>query len=415
MIASKSASGSDGGRTIESSASRGAAPIAARSLRLTASARCRIASGGTTRRSKCTPSTSASTDRTSTRLRSGSTTAASSPMPTSIHSGDGCSCSRMRAISVRSERLSTVGATALRNNSQRGSFQVFLPLLRRSSSSLRVVDGTRLADHRHLDLARILELVLNPPRDVLRQPDRLFVRDLLALDHDADLAPGLEGERFRDAFERVGNSFELLEPLYIRLEDVAAGAGPGRGDGVRCLHDHRLERRPVDVHVMGRHRHHDRLAFAVAAQEVDTDLQVRAFHLAIDRLADIVDERGTDRNVGVEPDLTGHDAGQPRDLGGMCEHVLPVAGAVLEAAHQPVDFRVKIVQPELEGDRGAFLAHRLVGLLLDLLYDLLDSRRVDAAVGNQPLDRLFGDLAAVGVEAGQDDRAWRVVDDQVDA
>ena len=40
---------------------------------------------------------------------------------------------------------------------------------------------------------------------------------------------------------------------------------------------------------------------------------------------------------------------------------------------------------------------------------------MDAAVRNQPLDRLLGDLAAVRIEAGQDDRARRVVDDQVDA
>ena len=40
---------------------------------------------------------------------------------------------------------------------------------------------------------------------------------------------------------------------------------------------------------------------------------------------------------------------------------------------------------------------------------------MDAAVGDQPLDRLLGDLAAVRIEAGEDDRARRVVDDQVDA
>ena len=76
---------------------------------------------------------------------------------------------------------------------------------------------------------------------------------------------------------------------------------------------------------------------------------------------------------------------------------------------------MQIVQAELEGDRGAFLAHRLVGLVLDLLDDFFDARRVDAAVGDQPLDRLLGDLAAVGIEAGEDDRARRVVDDQIDA
>ena len=49
------------------------------------------------------------------------------------------------------------------------------------------------------------------------------------------------------------------------------------------------------------------------------------------------------------------------------QHVLAVAGAELQPAHQPEDLGMQIVQPELEGDRLAFLAHRLVGLVLDLL------------------------------------------------
>ena len=49
---------------------------------------------------------------------------------------------------------------------------------------------------------------------------------------------------------------------------------------------------------------------------------------------------------------------------------------------------MQIVEAELEGDRRAFLAHRLVGLFLHLLDDFLDARRVNAAVGDQPLDRL---------------------------
>ena len=76
---------------------------------------------------------------------------------------------------------------------------------------------------------------------------------------------------------------------------------------------------------------------------------------------------------------------------------------------------MQVVQAELERDRRAFLAHRIVGLVLHLLDDLLDARRMDAAVGDQPLDRLLRDLAAVRVEAGEDDRAGRVVDDQLDA
>ena len=40
---------------------------------------------------------------------------------------------------------------------------------------------------------------------------------------------------------------------------------------------------------------------------------------------------------------------------------------------------------------------------------------MDAAVGDQPLDRLARDLAAERIEAREDDRARRVVDDQIDA
>ena len=44
-------------------------------------------------------------------------------------------------------------------------------------------------------------------------------------------------------------------------------------------------------------------ALAVLAQEVDAELEVRALHLAVDRLADVVQERGADGDVRVEADL----------------------------------------------------------------------------------------------------------------
>src|SRR5438045_3989079 len=49
------------------------------------------------------------------------------------------------------------------------------------TSLLGVVHGAAFADDRHFDLPRVLELVLDPPGDVLRQPDRLLIGDLLAL------------------------------------------------------------------------------------------------------------------------------------------------------------------------------------------------------------------------------------------
>ena len=52
---------------------------------------------------------------------------------------------------------------------------------------------------------------------------------------------------------------------------------------------------------------------------------------------------------------------------------------------------------------------------LGLAEHLLDARRVDAAVGDQLLEREAGDLAAHAVEAREHDRLGRVVDDEVDA
>ena len=52
---------------------------------------------------------------------------------------------------------------------------------------------------------------------------------------------------------------------------------------------------------------------------------------------------------------------------------------------------------------------------LGLVVGLLDPRRVDAPVLQQLLERHARDLAAHAVEAGEDDRVGRVVDDEVDA
>ena len=119
--------------------------------------------------------------------------------------------------------------------------------------------------------------------------------------------------------------------------------------------------------------------------------------------------------VRVEAELLGHDAGQERDFLRVVQDVLAVAGAELQPPHQAQHLGVQVVEAELEGGRFSLAADRLLHLGLDLLDDLFDAGRVDAAVGDQPLDRLAGDLAAQRIEARKDDRARRVVDDQLDA
>src|SRR5258707_10678071 len=98
------------------------------------------------------------------------------------------------------------------------------PTKRSFMRSLRVLDGAGLANHRDANLAGIRELGLDLLRDVLRQPERLLVGELVAVDDDAHLAAGLDGEGLLHALERRGDLFELLEPLDIGLEDLAPRA-----------------------------------------------------------------------------------------------------------------------------------------------------------------------------------------------
>src|SRR5258705_10097000 len=156
-------------------------------------------------------------------------------MPTSSQSGAGGSCCWMRAMRSASVKSPT---TAPEVGGLRWGFRASPTSSPKPLTSFRIVRGARFADHRHLDLSRILELVLDPARDVLRKPDRFLIGDLFALDHDADFAAGLQREGLRDTLEGVGDPFELFEALDVAFEDVAPRAWPRGGDGVGRLHDH---------------------------------------------------------------------------------------------------------------------------------------------------------------------------------
>ena len=99
----------------------------------------------------------------------------------------------------------------------------------------------------------------------------------------------------------------------------------------------------------------------------------------------------------------------------MVQHVLAVAGAVLEATKQLDDLGREARDAGVVGGLFAGLADDQIDLGARLGYDLLDPPGVNSAVGDQLGQGQSGDLAADRVEAGQDHRLGRVVDDQIDA
>ena len=152
----------------------------------------------------------------------------------------------------------------------------------------------------------------------------------------------------------------------------------------------------------------------VALRDGGADGGVRPFDLVVDRLADVVEETAHLGDLDVGPDLGGDDRRQVTGLDDVVEHVLAVARPELESAERLDDVRGKPRHAGLVGGLLAGLAHDRLDLGARLGHDLLDPPRVDPAVGDELGDGEAGDFAADRVEARQDDRLGRVVDDEVD-
>src|SRR5690606_15939257 len=155
---------------------------------------------------------------------------------------------------------------------------------------------------------------------------------LVGLHDDPDLASGLDGERVLDAGEARGDALETLEALDVALERLAPGAWTRRGDRVCGVDDDGEEGLgAVQVVVVG-DRVDDLAGFTETPPEVRSDLRVGALDLAVDRLADVVQQARAARHGLVHPDLCGDDPGEVGYLHRVLEDVLSVAGAELHAA-----------------------------------------------------------------------------------
>ena len=156
-------------------------------------------------------------------------------------------------------------------------------------------------------------------------------------------------------------------------------------------------------------------ALFVFAGDVGADLGMGAFHLVVDGLADVMQQAAALGQGDVRAQLGCHDAGQMGHFDGVLEHVLAVGGAELQAAQQLDQLGVQAVDVGIEGGLFALLPDALLHLAAGFFHHLFDAARLDAAVQDQLFQGHPGNLAADGVETGEDDRLRRVVDDQVNA
>src|SRR5580658_4297464 len=267
----------------------------------------------------------------------------------------------------------------------------------------------RLADHGDLDRAGILEVGLDPAPELLGDFPGPVVRHLLRGDDDADLPAGLYGERLLHALYRHRELLQALEPLDVVLHGLGAGAGARGGDRVGEDDEPGVDGLGLHLLVVGGDSVDDDRSLAVALDELGADARVAPLQLARHRLADVVEEAGALRKVGVEPDLARDQRGQEGRLDRVVEHVLVVGEAVLELPEELDDLGVEPVYVELVDGVLAGLRRREVDLLLRALDELLDARGMDAPVLDERLERVAGDLAPHGVERREEDKLGRLV------
>src|SRR3954452_12708090 len=97
---------------------------------------------------------------------------------------------------------------------------------------------------------------------------------------------------------------------------------------------------------MALHRVNDLALLAVLLQHLPSELEMRTFHLAIDRLADIVQKTAALGDRVVDAELHRHERRQLRDFERMDENILSVRRAVTKTAEELENLRVDVGDAE---------------------------------------------------------------------
>ena len=158
--------------------------------------------------------------------------------------------------------------------------------------------------------------------------------------------------------------------------------------------------------------HHIR-AFVILPCQLGAQGYVGAFRLMVNGLADVMEQTGTLGQLHVCAQFRCHHASQVADLDGVLQHVLTVAGAVLEPTQQLHQFVVDAVLIGLKHSILAGFPDLVFHFFASLFHRFLNAGRVDAAVHDQLLHSDAGDFTAHRVEGGYDDGLGGVVDDQI--
>ena len=154
---------------------------------------------------------------------------------------------------------------------------------------------------------------------------------------------------------------------------------------------------------------------AVLLADIHTDLHMAALDLMVKGLADIMQQACAACQLNVHAKLASHQAGQPCHFQRMAQHILAVAGAILQAADQLDQIGMQAVDTKVHHSLFALALHLNFQFAAALIHGFLNAGRVDTAIGDQALQGHAGHFTAGLVKAGKGDGFRRIINNEVTA
>ena len=182
----------------------------------------------------------------------------------------------------------------------------------------------------------------------MRQQDHVVLADLFGLDHDANLAAGLNGVGLFDAREGAGELFELFEPTDVVLDVFTARTGACGGNRVGRLHKTGDDGLRLHVTVVRLDGVDDDGALLVLLRKLHAPLDMAAFHLVVDGLAEVVQQTCALGKRHVHAQLAREQPRNVGDLDGVVQDVLAIGCAVFLAAEELDDLGMQVVNAGFE-------------------------------------------------------------------
>ena len=113
--------------------------------------------------------------------------------------------------------------------------------------------------------------------------------------------------------------------------------------------------------------------------------------------------------------MIGNKLAQERNLNGVAQNILSIAGSIVKPPHHFNHLRMQSGYAGLHSGVIAGFHHALVNIVTRLLNHFLNARRMHAAIGHKSLQRFNRNGLAHAVKATNGDHAWRVVNENINA